>query len=753
MSRLDEIRAAVSEPALRLAYHAALPVVVDPALLHLLRVNFFLDPPDAVDYDDEAALLLSPLFREVSEGLYEIEPELRDALLSGLYTRYGPERVRRVAALLERYTEASPAWRALPSLEAAQRLTAVSFLDPDEARRWLAASEASMAASGTAENGPAGSQAGETAPDSLSASARLGREWHVAMRRRVEEQSAVRGFDEEIERAKALLYRMHVDERMKGVAALGTLARHPEGEPERVVRALCQFVTLRCDGRGGQNVVSEDVQAALTLIGTLPYAGRRELRNITLCGAIISGLDFSRTTFVRVSFIAVKATGTDLTHAVLEDCHMDDVVLDGARLDGAFLGLLSMRHVSMRRVSDQDTVYSWVDIEDVVATDLSDAPNQLLTGQARSAPEGDAADPVASAAASYIQDLRELRDRVGRPTYRRMEYLNGHAVAASTMATMLGSATKLPSWRRVQGFVAACHAAALEDGIDVGPLGTVADWQRRWVEADLQGRVRVPQHPRVTPLLRSDPVRVGRYELTGRLGSGGMGTVFLGTSPAGRMVAVKVMRPELADDEEFRGRFARQVAAARHADGMRTAPVVDADPDANPPWLATGYIPGQPLDVRVASRGRLSAPEVRDLAKALAEGLAAIHQCGLVHRDLKPSNIILAEDGPRIIGFGIPQDAVMNTPAFMSPEQVAGAPAGPQSDVFALGSVLVYAATGRGPFDEGPATTMHRITSEPPDLSGLGGLSAPLRDLIFFCLQKKAADRPTPAEIIARLAR
>ena len=281
------------------------------------------------------------------------------------------------------------------------------------------------------------------------------------------------------------------------------------------------------------------------------------------------------------------------------------------------------------------------------------------------------------------------------------------------------------------------------------------------VPADAAALVRVPvPRPVVAgPLMPGDPAQVGKYKLTGRLGAGGMGSVFLGTAPGRRKVAVKVLHPDLASDRQFRSRFAREVAAARQVSGFYTAAVVDADPAAGPPWLVTAYVPGPSLAASVAEHGRLCPLEVQDLGAALAEGLEAIHECGLVHRDLKPSNIILADDGPRIIDFGLARDGgatsltstgtLLGTFPFMSPEQINGQPAGPKSDVFALGSVLTYAATGHSPFIAShPATILHRIQHEAPNLDGLDGS---LRDLIAWCLQKKPADRPGLARIITRL--
>ncbi|WUI01900.1 serine/threonine protein kinase [Spirillospora sp. NBC_00431] len=252
-----------------------------------------------------------------------------------------------------------------------------------------------------------------------------------------------------------------------------------------------------------------------------------------------------------------------------------------------------------------------------------------------------------------------------------------------------------------------------------------------------------------------DPRRLGPYRLEGRLGAGGMGEVFLGVSPGGRRVAVKVIRAEHSDRPEFRVRFAREVEAARKVGGFYTAQVVDADPEAAEPWMATAYIDGPSLRDVVP----LLPAEVARLAAALAEGLAAIHASGLVHRDLKPGNVIMSPDGPRVIDFGIARavgaesltadGAVIGTYAYMAPEQVLGDPAGPPADVFALGCVLVFAATGRSPFDAATIPAIvHRVLHEPPDLDGLTGR---LRPLVTSCLAKDPADRPALDRILAHL--
>ncbi|WP_131738743.1 serine/threonine-protein kinase [Actinomadura roseirufa] len=265
----------------------------------------------------------------------------------------------------------------------------------------------------------------------------------------------------------------------------------------------------------------------------------------------------------------------------------------------------------------------------------------------------------------------------------------------------------------------------------------------------------------MVPLQPGDPDQVGDYRLLHRIGAGGMGQVFYGRSRGGRPVAVKLIRSEYADAEQFRERFAREIEAARLVGGFHTAPVVDADPHADPPWMVTAYIPGPSLQQRVADNGPLSLDAVLDLGAGLAEGLAAIHACGLVHRDLKPSNVILADDGPRIIDFGIARalDAgtmtesgvMLGTYAYMSPEQVHGHTVGPAGDVFALGSVLTFAATGHPPFGTtSAATIIHRITTQPPDLNEVP-VAHGLRDLVAGCLAKNPTDRPSVSALLTAL--
>ncbi|WP_333732973.1 serine/threonine-protein kinase [Streptomyces sp. IBSBF 3010] len=253
------------------------------------------------------------------------------------------------------------------------------------------------------------------------------------------------------------------------------------------------------------------------------------------------------------------------------------------------------------------------------------------------------------------------------------------------------------------------------------------------------------------PLVGGDPARIGGFALHARLGAGGMGRVFLGQSPGGLAVAVKVVHPHLAEHAEFRHRFRREVAAARAASGAFTAPVVAAGTDDTPRWIATVYVPGPTLDVAVARTGRMPDGSVWALAAGLVEALQAIHAAGLLHRDLKPSNVLLAADGPKVIDFGLSRTAdataltgagtALGTCGFMPPEQAEGGKVGQAGDVFALGAVLAFASTGREPFGQGPPLAiLHRVVNGEPRLDGLHG---PLRLLISACLAKDPAARPT----------
>ncbi|WP_243745299.1 bifunctional serine/threonine-protein kinase/ABC transporter substrate-binding protein [Streptomyces hainanensis] len=267
----------------------------------------------------------------------------------------------------------------------------------------------------------------------------------------------------------------------------------------------------------------------------------------------------------------------------------------------------------------------------------------------------------------------------------------------------------------------------------------------------------------LTPLGPGDPPRVGDYRLLGRLGSGGMGAVYLGRSPGGTLVACKVIRPELADQREFRVRFAREVRAARRVDSPWVVPVRDAEPDAASPWLASSFEPGPTLSQAVREFGPLPTRGVLALGRGLAEALAVIHEAGLVHRDVKPGNVLLAHDGPRLIDFGIARSVedsvltsdgrIVGTPGFLAPEQAAarGGPIGPATDVFALGCVLAYASGGRPPFGtEGPDILLHRTVYDPPDLDDV---PAEFRPLVAVCLAKEPTRRPTVADLVRTLGR
>ncbi|MFF3938177.1 protein kinase domain-containing protein [Streptomyces phaeofaciens] len=256
------------------------------------------------------------------------------------------------------------------------------------------------------------------------------------------------------------------------------------------------------------------------------------------------------------------------------------------------------------------------------------------------------------------------------------------------------------------------------------------------------------------------PEYAGHYRLESGLGSGGMGVVHLARSTSGMKVAVKVVHAEFARDPEFRGRFRQEVGAARKVSGAFTAPVVDADPEAERPWMATLFIPGPTLAEQVKRNGPMGTGELRRLMAGLAEALRDIHRVGVVHRDLKPSNVLLAEDGPKVIDFGIsrPKDSelrtetgkLIGTPPFMAPEQFRRPrEVGPAADIFALGSVMVHAATGRGPFDsDSPYVVAYQVVHDEPDLTGVPENLAPL---VRRCLAKEPEDRPTPDELMREL--
>ncbi|MFE5810506.1 serine/threonine-protein kinase [Streptomyces sp. NPDC056491] len=263
------------------------------------------------------------------------------------------------------------------------------------------------------------------------------------------------------------------------------------------------------------------------------------------------------------------------------------------------------------------------------------------------------------------------------------------------------------------------------------------------------------------PLEAGEPRTIGAYRLLGRLGAGGMGRVYLGRSAGGRTVAVKIVHPHFATDEEFRARFRREVEAARRVGGEWTAPVLDADPEAPVPWVATGYVAGPSLDRALAGHGPLPEASVRAVGAGLARALVAVHGLGLVHRDVKPSNVMLTLDGPRLIDFGIARatdgtasltstGVSVGSPGYMSPEQILGKGITGAADVFSLGAVMAFAATGRPPFTgDNSATLLYKVVHEPPELGAVP--AGELRELIGACLAKAPADRPAPEAIAAAL--
>ncbi|MEW1772507.1 protein kinase [Streptomyces sp. NPDC086777] len=260
-------------------------------------------------------------------------------------------------------------------------------------------------------------------------------------------------------------------------------------------------------------------------------------------------------------------------------------------------------------------------------------------------------------------------------------------------------------------------------------------------------------------LRREDPRVVGSFRLHRRLGAGGMGVVYLGSDKKGQRVALKVIRPDLAEDQEFRSRFAREVSAARRIRGGCTARLVAADLEAERPWFATQYVPGPSLHDKVADDGPLGAADAAAVGAALSEGLVAVHEAGVVHRDLKPSNILLSPKGPRIIDFGIAWatgastlthvGTAVGSPGFLAPEQVRGAAVTPATDVFSLGATLAYASTGDSPFGHGSSEVMlYRVVHEEPHLHGVPDALAPL---VRACLAKDPEERPSTLQLSLRL--
>ena len=271
----------------------------------------------------------------------------------------------------------------------------------------------------------------------------------------------------------------------------------------------------------------------------------------------------------------------------------------------------------------------------------------------------------------------------------------------------------------------------------------------------------MPQQPHLEPLRRWDPEQVGGFVLVGRLGAGAMGQVYLGRSAAGRLVAVKTIKTELAEEPDFRNRFGQEVAAARRVSGAFTAAVVAADSEADVPWLATVYVPAPSLSKLVRTCGPIPVRGVRWLAAGCAEALESIHSVGLVHRDLKPANVLVSPDGPRVIDFGVARAVErieltvtrgsIGTPAYMAPEQARDTrQATSASDVFALGATMLFAATGHAPYEgETVMDVLVQLATGPPDLDGLPD---ELAGIVGACLERDPRNRPTSASILARLA-
>jgi serine/threonine protein kinase/outer membrane protein assembly factor BamB len=287
------------------------------------------------------------------------------------------------------------------------------------------------------------------------------------------------------------------------------------------------------------------------------------------------------------------------------------------------------------------------------------------------------------------------------------------------------------------------------------------DPAERPTAAALAARITADAVAARSPLDPWDPTEIGPYRLLGRLGAGGMGQVYLGQTGGGRLAAVKVVHEQYAADRQFRERFAREIATARAVRGPRIAELLDADPDARIPWLATEYIAGPSLEQAVTERGALAEPDALRLAAGLAEALDVLHTRGVVHRDLKPSNVLLAADGPKLIDFGIARafdetalthtGGVLGAPGYMSPEQAMGEQVGPPSDLFSFAAVVVFAATGRGPFgtSETPLALLRRVVDDPPDLTGL---PQSLLDVVEPCLAKDPTARRTASEVASRFA-
>jgi serine/threonine protein kinase len=368
----------------------------------------------------------------------------------------------------------------------------------------------------------------------------------------------------------------------------------------------------------------------------------------------------------------------------------------------------------------------------------------------------------------FARDLRRLRASAGSPPYRLLARKAGYSASALSAAA---GGDMLPSLEVTLAYVGAVS-------------GDQQDWRRWWQDladrlqqtdpglltpdAMLAGPTEADEDEALapgpaSPLASSDPRQIGPYQLLGRLGSGAMGRVYLGRDRSGTLAAVKVVRPDLADDATFRHRFTRELRIIGKVNSLRIAALIAADVDAEQPWLATVYTAGTCLQDAVDQHGPLPADAVHALAAGVVEGLAVLHAAGIVHRDLKPSNVLLTTDGPKIIDFGIARamdgthltatGAHLGSAAFMSPEQALGKAAGPPADIFALGALVTFALTGQPPFGEGtPEAVLYRIVHTEPDLSALYSKDPNLGALAGNCLRKDPSQRPAADLALSQLA-
>ncbi|HYS42176.1 MAG TPA: serine/threonine-protein kinase [Pseudonocardiaceae bacterium] len=380
-------------------------------------------------------------------------------------------------------------------------------------------------------------------------------------------------------------------------------------------------------------------------------------------------------------------------------------------------------------------------------------------------------DPDAGPVEAFAHALRELRVAVGMPRYRELARKAGYSASALSAAA---SGAALPSLDLVLSYVGACGGDAVEWEAQWRAVSAVVSRSRPASRPVLSvphdqpsaDAAAGPDSPDRVPVLTGEPVfqnltagdprQAGPYRLRVRIAVGSMGRVYLAYTPAGRPLAIKIVRPELAEDAEFRQRFRREVDAARQVHGLFTAQVLDADTAAPHPWLATAYVAGPSVQEAVTECGPLPSRSLWLFAAGVAEALQSVQAAGVVHRDLKPTNVLLAADGPRLIDFGIARasDASrltrtgirIGSPQFMAPEHVLGGEASLASDVFTLGALIVFAATGRTPFGDGvDVAVLYRVVHEPPDLAGL---PEDLQSIAAACLNKKAHQRPDLASVI-----